>query len=50
MIISIDPKRAFDKIHDKNTQQIRNRRYFFDLNFLNLMKGIYKNVVRSLFL
>ena len=47
MINSIDSKRVFDKTRDKNTQQIRNKKDFLNLNFLNLMKSIYENVVRS---
>lgn len=37
MIISKDSKRAFDKIGDKSTQQIRNKKDFLSLSFLNLM-------------
>ena len=47
MIISKDSKRAFDKTGDKNTQQIRNKKDFPSLSFLNLMKSIYENMVRS---
>jgi len=47
MIISTDSKRAFDKTDDKHTQQIRNKKDFLSLSFLNLMKSIYENMVRS---
>ena len=48
MIISIDPKKVFDKnpttIHDKNSQETERG------NFLNLIKNIYKNHIANIIL
>ena len=46
MMISLDPEKSFNKIHDKKTLTISG----IEWKFINLIKNIYENVVRFLFL